>query len=233
MFKKAFSAVKQIHSSIESRIELLDHRTDFLRSSQKSLVKVAFDTRRTNQEVDFNPRRNLQYYHRSEPFITKEASAQLKTLFKLKTAVDTIKEDFIGDPDWLDSYARVLSASLDRTLRTEQKDMDFFKPQLDYLNELLYLRYRIKADDIERFSEKQLREIVLEKDDKLQHKFIYAQYNTDKIVKTNSMEKTEDTLINKLFGEVKASQENKNVERTVSITINDKIKDEDKDDIKK
>lgn len=227
MFKRAFSRAKTIHSSIENRIELLDHRREFLRVSTESIVKNAFDTRRTNQELEFNPRRNLQYYHRSEPFITKDASAQIKTLFKLKIAVDTIKEDFIGDPDWLDSYARVLSASIDRTLRTEQKDMDFFKPQLDYINELLYLRYRIKGDDIERFSERQLRDIILEKDDKLQHKYIYAQYNNEKIVKTNSIEKTEDTLMNKLFGSVKASIENKNVERTVSITINDKIKDED------
>lgn len=141
------------------------------------IVKVAFDTRRVNQATTYIPRRNLQTYHRSEAFIDKDSSDKIKTFFKLKTAVDALKEDFSGDPDWLDSYARILSNALDRTLRVEQKDMDFFKPQLDYLDELLYLRYRLKPDDIIRLNEKELRSLVLDKDEKLLHKTIYANYN--------------------------------------------------------
>ena len=78
------------------------------------------------------------------------------------------------DPEWLDSYCRILSAALDRTLRIEQKDMDFFKPQMDYLEELLYLRYRLKDEDIIRLNEKELRNIILDKDERLLHKQIYA-----------------------------------------------------------
>lgn len=189
------------------------------------IVKIAFDTRRINQQTEFNPRRNLQYYHRSDPFITGDLSTKIKTLFKLKTAVDNVKEDFIGDPDWQDSYCRVLSAALDRTLRIEQRDMDFAKPQFDYLDELLYLRYRIKDDDINKLNEKELRNIVLGKDEKLLHKQIYANYDNASIKKTSIQPNSQDALIEKLFGGVKASAENKSVERTISITINDKLKD--------
>src|ERR1700722_19744973 len=230
LFTSAINAVKTVHSSIEDRSYTRDLRKDIFASNSMPMVKVAFDTRRINQYTDFNPRRNLQYYHRSEPFISKDASNNIKTLFKLKTAVDSVKEDFLGDPDWLDSYCRILCAALDRTLRVEQKDMDFFQPQRDYLKELLYLRYRLKTDDIERLSERELRNVVLDKDEKLLHKQIYAQYNNgglmkDGISNNQSIVKGQDSLMDKLFGNVKASQENKEVERSITIKINDKILD--------
>jgi len=190
----------------------------------RPIMKTAFDTRRIDQENVFNPRRNLQYYHRSSPFITKGASEVLKTFFKLKTTADGIREDFSTDPNWMDSYCRVLCAALDRTLRVEQKDMDFFQPQIDYLNELLYLRYRLKDEDIARMNEQELRGIILSRDEKLSYRQIYSQYN-----KPTAIIKAEDNLMDKLFSNVKATKENRDVERTVSITINDKIKD----DIKK
>jgi hypothetical protein len=223
LFQMAMKDVETIHSSIETRAEMLPFRQDVLETF-KPIVKTAFDTRRIDQENVFNPRRNLQYYHRSSPFITKDASETLKTFFKLKTAVDGIREDFGTDPNWMDSYCRVLCAALDRTLRVEQKDMDFFQPQIDYLNELLYLRYRLKEDDIVRMNEVELRSVILNKDEKLAYKQIYSNYN-----KPQAIVKAEDTLMNKLFSDVKASKENKEVERSVTITINDKIKD----DIKK
>jgi hypothetical protein len=231
-FKNIMNEVIKVHSSIEDRSDIKYLRKEALEKlSVAPIIKVAFDTRRVNQYTDINPRRNLQYYHRSEPFITKDSSEQIKTMFKLKTAVDSIKEDFLGDPDWFDSYCRILSATLDRTLRVEQKDMDFFKPQMDYLQELLYLRYRLKDDDIEKLNEKELINIILDRDEKLLHKKIYSQYNNGGLMKDgvklqHQITKGDDNLINKLFGDVKASRENKEVERSVTITISDKIKDE-------
>jgi hypothetical protein len=233
LFKSAIAETKKIHASIEDRVDVREFRVGALEELNKPFVKIAFDTRRINQYTDYNPRRNLQYYHRSEPFITKDSSEKIKTFFKLKTAVDSIKEDFLGDPEWLDSYCRILSAALDRTLRVEQKDMDFFKPQMDYLEELLYLRYRLKNDDITRLNEKEIRNIILDKDERLLHKQIYSNYNNGGMLKQNSntpqLIKGPDNLIDKLFGDVKASKDNKEVSRSVTITINDKIVD----DIKK
>jgi len=197
-------------------------------SSKGEIIKVAFDTRRFDQETQINPRRNLQNYHRSEPFIDKDSSDKIKTFFKLKSVVDAIKEDFNGDPDWLDSYCRILSATLNSTLRIEQKDFDFFKPQLNYLEELLYLRYRLRPEDIEKLDQKELRQLIIDRDERLLHKTIYANYNLGGISKNsapvqNNLQKSSDPLIEKLFGDVKASKENPEVQRSVTITIQDKL----------
>jgi hypothetical protein len=219
----------KIHASIESRAELRQTRTDILRSIAP-ITKQAFDTRRTNQYADYNPRGNLQYYHRSDPFITKPIAKSIKTFFKLKTAVDSIKDDFVGDPDWFESYARIISAALDRTLRIEQQDGDWAQPQMDYLKELLYLRYRIREEDVEKLGEKELRTIILDRDEKLLHKQIYASYNNGGLMKKSAPEpnvaSVNDVLIDKLFGGVKATADTKDVTRSVTITINDKIADE-------
>jgi hypothetical protein len=191
IFKIILNNVKQVHSSIEDRADATELRISALQNIVQPIVKNAFDTRRINQDTDFNPRRNLQHYHRSTPFITKDAAEQIKTFFKLKTAIDSIKEQFIGDSEWLDSYARILSTALDRTLRIDQKDMDFFQPQMDYLNEMIYLRYRLSEDDLNKMSETELKNIILNKDEKLLHKQIFAQYDNKSIKK----ETTEQPLI--------------------------------------
>lgn len=222
-FKIILDNVKQVHSSIEDRVDTIVLRVHSLQNISQPLTKIAFDTRRINQDTDFNPRRNLQNYHRSTPFITKDAGEQIKTLFKLKTAVDSIKEDFASDPDYLDSYCRILSSALDRTLRTEQKDMDFFQPQMDYMNEMLYLRYRISENDILKMSENELRNIILNKDEKLFHKQIFAKYKNN-YAESNSIEQ-------KVIGKTSIEQEakianninimpGKDGDQPVNITIN-------------
>jgi hypothetical protein len=211
--------IQNIHSSIEDRAEPRAARMAALKSVNEPILKTAFDTRRTNQDTDFNPRRNLQQYHRSDPFISEGAAAQLKTFFKLKTAVDSIKDDFVGDPDWLDSYVRILSTALDKTLRIEQKDMDYFQPQLDYLNEMLYLRYRLKQDDIDRMNEKELRSAVLAKDEKLTYKQLYSQYNNGGLRKDTS--KQESLTVGGLNNSQGVQKNSGSLnDRGVNITIN-------------
>jgi len=234
-FLRAYDALIKVANSPSRRDAIQLRRKYFDLVRQDPFVKNAFDTRRVNSETDFIPRRNLQNYHRSEAYIDKESSEKLKTFFKLKIAVDGIKEDFMGDPDWHDSYCRILSSALDRTLRVEQKDMDFFKPQLAYLEELMYLRYRLRPEDVQRLSEKELRTLVIDRDEKLLHKTIYSNYNLGGIAKnslpTHSIVKGPDSMIDKLFGDVKANQENKEVERSVTITIKDKIADNKKEEV--
>jgi hypothetical protein len=227
IFAAALKETKKIHASIEDRVDTMEFRVSAL-EALKPIVKVAFDTRRTNQYTDFNPRRNLQYYHRSEPFITKDSAEKIKTFFKLKMVVDGIKEDFNGDPEYLDSYCRILSNALDRTLRIEQNDMDFGKPQMDYLEELLYLRYRLKDEDIVKLNEKDLRNVILDRDEKLLHKQIYANYNNGGLMKNNNQNVVikQDNLVEKLLGEVRANKDNKNVRRSVTVTVNDELVDE-------
>lgn len=188
-----------------------------------SLTKVAFDTRRINQETEYNPRHNIQYYHRSEGFIEKDTAAMIKTFAKLKNVVDQIKHKYIGNPEWLDSYCRILSASLDRILRDNQQDADYFKPHLDYLEELLDMRYRLKLSDIETFGEEKLQGIILGKDEKLAHTLIYNE-PLNKNSNAPAMDSI-NTLLTQLLGPVKASDDNKSVERSITITIRDTVLD--------
>ena len=192
------------------------------------LVKSAFDTRRINQNTEFNPRRNLQYYQRSEPYINNQVAEKIKLFFKVKTAADDLRQEFIGEPDWLDSFTRILCNAVDQTLRVEQKDFDYSHTQLDYLTELLYVRYRLRPEDIIQLSQHELRNIILNKDERLLRRSIFTNYK-DGINKNSDLNKNtsvpNDTLMDKLFGDVKANKENKEVERSVTITIKDKIVD--------
>jgi hypothetical protein len=230
----------KLHASFEERSEKstnLSKIREAFEALPSGMTKIAFDTRRINSETTVNPRRNLQNYQRSEPFISPEISNKIKNLFKVKTAVDLIKDQFIGDPDWLDSNSRILCNAVDNTLRVEQKDYDFFKPQFDYLDELLYLRYRLASADIERLPEEEIRNVLLSRDEKLMHKSLYANYRLkDQISKTSDQPMPiikqpsfvqEDSLMEKLFGNVKANKENKNVKRSINITIADSIESEE------
>lgn len=188
------------------------------------MIKVAFDTRRIDQELEFNPRRGLQNYNRSEQFITESMSNKIIGFRKIKEVLDDIKSDFEKNAHWQDSYARVLCGTVDQVLRVNQKDGDYSDHQpsmgsFNYLDELLQLRYRINHDDINKFSNKQLRKIILDKDEDL----INRENKVE--IKKSDIKESYDTLLEKLFGGVKATEENPSVERTITITIKDSIKD--------
>jgi hypothetical protein len=189
----------------------------------EKLIKLSFDTRRVDQENDRNPRGNLQYYHRSEPFIDGDLSIKINRYMKVKAATDLIKEQYGTDPEWFDSYARVLSSAVDRALRIEQKDGDFFKAAFDYLDELLYVRYRLSIEDITKMGEIELERAILGKDEKMLLKHIYkttAHSNKD-IAKYTAL--PTDPLAYRLLEGVKANADNKSVERSVIITVRDQI----------
>lgn len=193
-------------------------------SFHQPITKVAFDTRRIDQETEYNPRRGLQYYHRSEGFIKQDTVAMVNTFNKLKASVNEVKQKYIGSPEWLDSNCRVLSAALDRILRADHQDTEFFEPQLNYLQELVDVRYRLKLSDIESMDTNKLKEVILSKDEPLAHTSLY---NVSSDVATPSLQTNSvEYFIKELLGAVRATADNKSVERSITFTIKDSIIDD-------
>jgi hypothetical protein len=136
------------------------------------LVKVAFDTRRVNQETDYIPRRGLQNYHRSEKFISDEIAIKIEAFKKLNSVLEPLKIKYGREPEWQDSYTRILESAITKGLRTDQNDGDFSDVQpsmgsLAYLEELLYVRYRLTPDSLMSMSSEELSNVILRKDDLL------------------------------------------------------------------
>lgn len=194
-------------------------------SSKIGFTKVAFDTRRIDQETEINPRRGLQNYNRSEAFLTEAMADKLKSLAKLKDVLGNLKQIYGKEPEWQDSNARVLLSTLEKGLRTDQKDGDYTEVQrgvgsLDYIQELLHVRYRLDFDGLNKMAESDLKRVILSKDEELTRKDVNQALE---ISKRDVATQSYDTLLEKLFGGVRATAENPEVERTVTITIKDKF----------
>lgn len=230
------------------------------------LVKKSFDTRRIDQEKQFNPRRGLQNYHRSEPFISKATAEKLEVIKKLKSILDDIKNQYETHFGWQESYVRVLLSTVNKTLRVDQEDGDFSDSQpstssIDYLEELIYMRYRLSFENIDDMSEDEVRKAILSRDESLfntKYKNDFSElserfnsgYSSKEILNKKEKEikkqkdyeeyenprqraisradvssNSYDNLVEKLFGNVKATKENPNIERTITITIKDKLLD--------
>lgn len=215
--------------------------------------KLAFDTRRVDQETDYIPRRGLQNYHRSEKFIPDAMAIKIKSFSKLAKLLDKLKLEYGREPEWQDSYTRVLGSAVNKGLRTDQKDGDFSDMQpsmasLDYLEQLMYVRYRLTPENMVSMSDENLRKIILSKDELLVSQGIsnmrveseitpsdVSKYSYDTMVEkmlstmaqimSNYKPATpDDNLVDKLFN-IKATKDNPNVERTVTINIKDQIAD--------
>lgn len=193
--------------------------------NDQGFTKVAFDTRRIDQETEFIPRRGLQNYNRSEAFITEAMSQKIQNFAKLRKVLGGLKEVYGKEPEWQDSNARVLLTTLDNGLRTATKDGDFTETQpgmgsFDYIEELLHVRYRLGFDDLTKLGETDLKRVILAKDEELTRKDVNQALE---ITKSDVATQSYDTLLEKLFGGVRATKENPEVERTVTITIKDKF----------
>jgi hypothetical protein len=196
-------------------------------SSGKGFTKVAFDSRRIDQETEYNPRRGLQNYNRSEQFVSEAMAQKIKNFAKLRNVLVGLKDKYGKEPEWQDSNARVLLSTLDKGLRVNEKDGDFSEAQpamgsLDYIEELLHVRYRLGFDDMTKLGELDLKKALLAKDEELTRKDVNSSLE---ISKKDVSNQSYNDLIDKLFGGVKATEENPVVERTVTITIRDSIKD--------
>jgi hypothetical protein len=197
-------------------------------TSGEGFTKLAFDTRRIDQETEYNPRRGLQNYNRSEAFVTEAVGQKLINFAKLRKVLDGLRQEYGKEHEWQDSNARVLLSTLDNGLRIIQKDGDYATSQpaqgsLDYIEELLHVRYRLGFDDLTKMGEADLKRVILSKDEDLTRKDVNRALE---ITKSDVGSQTYDTLMEKLFGGVRATKENKSVERTVTITIKDTFVDE-------
>jgi len=212
--------------NISLRTESMEIREKFIKKASNGFVKTAFDTRRIDQESEFLPRKALRNYHRSEQFISEGMSNKIEAFVKLSKVLEGLKNDFGKEPEWQDSYARILISSVNKGLRTEQKDGDFSEVQpsvasLDYLEELMHVRYRLTIDDLMKMGEADIKKTILSKDEHL----IYKNLMGNEIIKQNNIQPVYNDLLEKLFGGIKASKENPEIVRTVTITIKESLPD--------
>ena len=208
-----------------SRCQARALRKSAFQFDQSGFVKVAFDTRRiTIDPGHTNPRRGLQNYQRSQAFIDDNMSEKIKAFGKLRKCCNELKAIYGEDHRWQDSNARTLLANLDNGLRTVAQDGDFSNNQpslgsFDYITELLHMRYRLGFDDLTKLAESDLKRIILSKDEELIGRDTSIEIKKDDISKHSY-----DDLITKLLEGCRASNENPNVKRSITITIEDSIK---------
>lgn len=198
---------------------------------QTPIVKLAFDTRRVDQEHERNPRANLQYWHRADPFIDTEDEKKLSTFAKLMKVLKSINEEYGNQPEWFDSYARVLYDNVSNALRIKQADLDIFKPQLAYLEQLIFARYRLNMDDLNNFADSVIKERIISKDenllkrgDYLNHTGLESKGNENKknIIVDGNTKTTQQSLVEALFGDGSLRRSGDgSVTRTITITIRD------------
>jgi hypothetical protein len=226
-FYELFELISAGISEIPARKKAMALRKEGLKSftASSGFTKMAFDTRRIDQETEFNPRRGLQNYNRSESFLSEAMGDKIKNFSKLRDVLQDMKEQFGKEHEWQDSNARVLLSTLDAGLRTIQKDGDYAVNQpaqgsFDYIEELLHMRYRLTFDDLSKKTASELKKVILSKDEELTRKNVNKALE---ITKSDVANQTYDTLMDKLFGGVRASADGEAVERTVTITIRDSV----------
>jgi hypothetical protein len=197
------------------------------------MVKVAIDTRHIDQETTRNPRRALQYWHRTDPFISEDVQGKLDVFSKLMTVLDSIKEDYGKENAYHDSYARELHGHLERVLRIKIADGEYHEPQLAYLEQLIYARYRLSMEEIKRMDYAGIKKAVLSKDEDLIRRGVFLEQtgglekkSTGPIVIDGNSRTTQQNVIEAIFGNNNFRRDGeKKVERTITITISDEVKE--------
>ncbi len=191
-----------------------------------SIKKVAFDVRRIDQELDRNPRTNLQNWHRSDAFIENADQKKIEVFGKLFHSLGEIKASFEREPGWHESYARQLYDQVERALRVKLGDVDIYRPQFLYLEQLIYDRYRISFEELIRLEKNAIKHKILEKDENLLKRgaFLYHTSATEELnkkssekigIKTGDIQTTQEALIKAIFG----NDNGKKGSKTITITI--------------
>ena len=198
----------------------------------KILKKVAFDTRRIDQNTQGNPRTNLQYYNRSQQFIDAELNNRMASLSELVEPLDSINEKYGSQPEYHTSYASKLHDLVYRALQVKQAKLNIFRPQIDYLEQLLFARYRLTMEDLRSLDKKALEDIIMSKDETLLKRGAYLK-STQKgskkaaqpiVMKDGNQSNMQENLVNAIFGNNNFRRDGeKTVERTITITIRDNV----------
>lgn len=176
-------------------------------------------------ETEFNPRRGAQNYQRSEAFITEAIAQKVKNFAKLRKVLMGLKDVYGREHEWQDSNARVLLTTIDSGLRTIAQDENFSTNQpgtgsFDYIEELLNVRYRLNIDNLASMGESDLKRVIMAKDEELTRKDVKQALE---ITKQDVSSQGYDSLMSKLFDGCRASAENPDIERTITITIRDRF----------
>lgn len=204
-------------------------------SSKNNIIKNAIDSRRIDQQTVRNPRKALQHYHRSDQFISEEIQNKLNIFSKLMNVLEGIKDSYGKEDAYHNSYVRELYGHVERALRIKIADGDYHEPQLAYLEQLLYARYRLSMEEISRMDYKMLKKSILSKDEDLIRRGVYLEH-------TGGMEKkstgplfsdgkkdtsnAQQNIIEAIFGNNGFRRDGeKTVQRTITITIKDEVED--------
>lgn len=213
-------------SDESSKVERLA-RTAALKNVVKPIKKVAFDTRRINQHTERNPRTNAQYWNRTDPFITKESQEKINVFSKLMSVLKEIKGQYGSSPEFHESYARVLHDDVERILRVKIGDNDIAEPQLAYLEQIMFLRYRLSMDDILNNNNVDIKRSILEKDENLLKRGLFmsetkSKRGDTKVVKSNSdnNEKYTAAISSFLDSSILKNSLDGKKQKTITITIN-------------
>jgi hypothetical protein len=204
-----------------------------LRKLAEPIVKKAIDSRRINQKDTRNPRRSLQYYHRSDQFISEDVQNKLDVFSKVMHVLEGIKESYGKENAYHDSYARELYGHVERALRLKIADGDIHEPQLAYLEQLIYARYRLSLEQISRMNDVQIKKAILNKDEDLIRRGVYLEHtggleknSTGPLVIDGNKSNTQQNIVEAIFGNNDFRRDGeKKVERTITITIKDEVKD--------
>lgn len=205
-------------------------------SRSEQLIKYAFDTRKIDQQLQKNPRRNCQNWHRSEQFITEDVQIKLDKFAKLYSVLEDIKSTYEREPEYHDSYVRELHGHVKRALKVNEKDADIFEPQLNYVEQLVNARYLLSLDDIILKDAKAIKKALLDKDEALLKRGAYLYRTAEPELQKSSAgnqgfivdgkSTTQDNIINAIFGnnDLRRNGEKK-VTRTITITVTDQAEE--------
>lgn len=198
--------------------------------------KYAMDTRRIGPDERI-PRTNLQFWTRTDQFINDDDSKKINILARLMGPLDELKKAFGSEPEWHDSYVRVLHDTLTRVLRLKQGDLDVFGPQLAYVEQLMFARYGLSMEELARISDASFKNAILKKDELLLKRGAYMATTAGSVQKTSesagqtqgkviSGPTMQENIVNAIFGntEFRRASEKK-CTRTITITITDEAED--------
>jgi hypothetical protein len=228
--------IYKISCEEESPTIVRSARKAYLSEMQKNVgfVKNAVDSRRINQTIERNPRPAIQYFSRADQFIDNKDQTDINTFSKLLEPLIEIKASFGNEPEYLDSYCRILHENLERVLRVKQGDKDLFRPQIEYLKQLVFARYRLSVEEINRLSTAELKVKLLDKDENLIKRGLFIHQTNVPEVKTATMPmktgdkviNTQEAIVNAIFGnnDIRKGSE-KSATRTITITISDRSDD--------